>query len=341
MLELDIAPITNIQLKEPQSYDDIMLENIGKRFKFEIDNHLHELLGFFDIDNSRTYIIDNIVLSESDNQLDINNIYLHNIDLDKFEKKQEIDSENIYNITNLEKIKLMILTHLKQNITKLKYMSNIINNTKINLENIKSNVKCDVYFISDKTEILFGGFNPDIMCVEGEIKGLVKFYTEPVIQLIHSFIYNFYQYTLKHEYKEKYGENAKPHYPFGYKTLYDYFKRKHIPEEDIKLYYDNIMESISKDRLNNLDYAKKVLREINFSQEMLASGEYIKEILVHHLLNNKYAHNGISDMDILVHLSKLIKKDIFDIDNLLFMHTYLHYLDELNMADEKHIQDGR
>lgn len=122
------------------------------------------------------------------------------------------------------------------------------------------------------------------------------------------------------------------------------FSNKHVDNDDLDKYYKKIIEIIHKD--GNLQMVKTVLSTIKFNKDMLFNGEYIRQIMLYHLLNNKYSHNGVDEKDILNKLSILLQKDLLDIDNLLFIHSYLHYFDELNMLrydqiNAKYILEGR
>ena len=45
-----------------ESYDDILIKNIGMKFRTAIDNHIHELNGFLNMSSGNYYLIENILI---------------------------------------------------------------------------------------------------------------------------------------------------------------------------------------------------------------------------------------------------------------------------------------
>jgi hypothetical protein len=245
-------------------------------------------------------------------------IILNNININD----DKIENELYDDITKISQIELNIISFLKQNKNKLKYMKNILFNTTNKIFDYE-NCQITVNFIKLHQS---GGFNPEIICFHSKMNGLVKIFSEPVIDFINNFVQSqYYKINMdgnKHEFPIKYGKL--------HKEISD-----KVSDDDLEKYYDMIIDIIyKKDMYGELDFVKNVLNDIKFSKDMLKNGLYIKEILLHHLLNNKYSHNGIDNFDILEKASKIIEKDVLDITNLVFVHSYLHYLDELNMYDE-------
>ena len=325
---IDVLPNTYIdsiidkKTKDINNIKSMYTQLFGTYVNILFDNHVHNLLGFIDMDTSNYYLIDNIILDDIKSdyiETDNNKIILNNLNI----KNSKIENELYEDITKLSQIELGIISFLKQNKNKLKYMNNI----KINTTNkifFYENCKITVNFIKLNQS---GGFNPLIQCVSSKINGLVKIFSEPVIDFINNTIQIHY-YTLikdgnKHEFPLKYGEL--------HKEVSD-----KVSDDDLQKYYVMIEDILEKDK-GELKFIKNVLEEIHFTKDMLKNRLYIKEILLHHLLNNKYAHNGINDLKILEQASKLIEKELLDINNLVFMHGYLHYLDELNMYNEEYL----
>ena len=310
----------NIQQIENKTYDDILMQNISKKFKNSIDNHIHELNGFINLASGMYYLIENISLKNKDFG---NNIKINNLDI----KDEKIENELYDDVTLLEQLKSSILVYLYQNRSKFKYMSNIIINQNQTYDIIVNFIKLD-------TEIS-GGFNALVKCDNVKLNGLAKIYSEPVINVLHDIMSNYYYYTLKSQ------TDKERKFPFKYGKLMIYFSGDRVDDEDLNKYYEKIIETINKDIYGDLQNVKNVLKDIKFNKEMLANGDYIRHIMLHHLLNNKYAHNGIEEKDVFEKLSILLGKELLDIDNLLYIHSYLHYLDELNMLrnDQIHNQN--
>lgn len=164
------------------------------------------------------------------------------------------------------------------------------------------------------------------------MNGLIKIYSEPIIEFINDFISMSY-YKLK-------SDGNKHEYPIKYNYIYNYISNE-ISDEDLEKYYIMLIDTVyKKDIYGKLDFVKKVLNKIGFSQIMLRNKIYIKKILSEHLLNNKYAHNGIDNIEILINANNIINKsvtEVLEIDSLAFLHSYLHYLDELNMFNESEL----
>lgn len=291
------------------SYDNILIQKIGKTFKNAIDNHIHELNGFINLSSGKYYLIENITIK---NKTFGENIQINNLDI----KDDKIENELYDDITILEQIKSSILIYLYQNRSKFKYMSNIITNPNQTNDIIVNFIKLD-------TEIS-GGFNASVKCDNVKLNGLAKIYSEPVINALHEILGNYYYYTLK-------SLTDKRKFPFKYGKLMIYFSGDRVDDDDLTKYYNNLVEIINKNISGDLENVKTVLKDIKFNKEMLANGDYIRNIMLHHLLNNKYAHNGIEEKDVFEKLSILLGKELLDTSNLLYIHSYLHYLDELNM----------
>jgi hypothetical protein len=294
-----------------QSYDDLLLSKIADKFNTAINNHIHELCGFVNLESGEYYLIKN--LSLKNNILLGENIKINNLDI--IDKKIENDLYD--DMTLLRQIKSLIITFIHDNKNKLKYMSNIIINRKQTEDIIIDFIKIE----NEQT----GGFNGVIKCDNVKLNGLAKIYSEPVISTLHELILNYYYNTLK-------PKNDKIRkFPFDYGKLIIQFSRKNVDDEDINEYFKYIMDSISKKYVANFEKMKQVLSVIGFNKDMLLNGEYIQKIMLYHLLNNRYAHNGVDEKEILDKLSILLGKELLDIDNLLFIHSYLHCFDQLIM----------
>jgi hypothetical protein len=322
---IDVFNIFNIAENTEKKLDDVIakeyIDSIKSYYKTQIDNHVHQLLGFIDLENSIYYLIDNIILN--DKQIEMSKIILNNINIDD----NIIENELYDDITKISQIELNIISFLKQNKNKLKYMKNILLNTTNKIFDYE-NCQITVNFIKLHQS---GGFNPKIICFHSKMNGLIKIFSEPVIDFINNFVQSqYYKINMdgnKHKFPIKYGK--------FHKEISD-----KVSDDDLEKYYDMIIDIIyKKDMYGELDFVKNVLNDIKFSKDMLKNGLYIKEILLHHLLNNKYAHNGIDNFDILEKASKIIEKDVLDITNLIFVHSYLHYLDELNMYNDTKLMD--
>jgi len=325
MVEVLRPPIYE-ELKEETKLKDVidveyitLIKSCIKQFQ----NHVHKLLGFYDLESFESYHIKNIIIINKD--LTESQIILNNINIED----KLIENELYDDLTKISQIKSNIISYLKENKNKLKYMDNIFLSGSSIIEIDKCEIT--VNFVKP-TEKQTGGFNPEIKCFHSEMIGLIRIYAEPIIEFINNFISMSY-----HKLK---SDGNKHTYPIKYNDIYNYISNE-VSEDDLEKYYVMLIDTVyKKDRFGELDFVKKILNKIGFSQIMLRNKTYIKEILLEHLLNNKYAHNGIDNIDILKLANNIIKKsetDILDIDSLAFLHSYLHYLDELNMFNESEL----
>ena len=319
-----LHPKYELETETETKLEDIIgleyINSIKSYYKSQFENHIHKLLGFYDLESFECYHIENIIIINKD--LTESQIILNNINIED----KLIENELYDDLTILSQIKLNVISYLKENKNKLKYMNNIILSDSSFIEIDKCEINVNFFKLKKKQT---GGFNPVIKCFHSKMNGLVRIYSEPIIEFINNFILMSY-----HKLK---SDGKKHEFPIEYDDIYNYISDK-VSDDDLEKYYVMLIDTVyKKDRFGELDFVKKVLVDIKFSKDMLRNKIYIKEILLEHLLNNKYAHNGINNIDILKLANNIIKTsttDVLDINSLAFLHSYLHYLDELNMYKE-------
>ena len=328
---IDVLRLPVYESKEETKLKDVIdLEYINLikfYYKTQFENHVHKLLGFYDLESSESYHIENIIINNK--KSDESQIILNNINIED----KLIENELYDDLTILSQIKSNIISYLKENKNKLKYMNNVFlsGSSIIEIDN------CDITVNFIKLEKKqTGGFDPKIICFRSKMNGLIKVYSEPIIEFINNFVSMSY-----HKLK---SDGKKHNYPIENNGVYNYISDA-VNDDDLQQYYDMIFDIIyKKDIYGELDFVKKILTKIKFSKDMLRDKIYIREILLEHLLNNKYAHNGIDNIEILKSANKIITNaptnaptDTLEINNLVFLHSYLHYLDDLNMLKETEI----
>lgn len=188
---IDVLPsITNITPNlKANTYDDILIQNIGKKFKLAIDNHVHELNGFINLSTGEYYLIENISLKSKTFG---DNIQINNLDI----KDEKIENDLYDDMTLLEQLKSSILIYLYQNKSKLKFMSNIIINKEQTEDIIVNFIKLD--------KEISGGFNASIKCDNVKLNGLASIYSEPVIKALHEILGNYYTLKLQTDKERKF-----------------------------------------------------------------------------------------------------------------------------------------
>jgi len=322
-----VLPPPIYESKEETKLKDVIdleyINSIKLYYKIQFENHVHKLLGFYDLESSKCYHIENIIINNK--KSDKSQIILNNINIED----KKIDNDLYDDLTKISQIKSIIISYIKENINKLKYMNNVVlsNLSFIEIDN------CDITVNFIKLEEKqTGGFDPLIRCFRSEMNGLIKIYNEPIIEFINNYVAMTYH---------KLNSDGKEHkYPIENNGIYNYISDA-VNDDDLQQYYDAIVDIIyKKDIYNELDFIKKILTKIDFSKDMLRNKIYIREILLEHLLNNKYAHNGIDNIEILQSANRIITNvptDTLEIDNLVFLHSYLHYLDDLNMLKDTEI----
>jgi len=323
VLQLPHETKTEITLKDVINLEYINL--IKSYYNTQIENHIHKLLGFYDLESSKYYPIENIIINNK--ELRKPQIILNNINIEV----KQIENELYNGLTLLSQINSIIISYIKENKHKLKYMNNIVNN-----DSIFEIDKCEIivnFIKSEKKQT--GGFNPKIICSRSKMNGFIKVYSEPVIEFINNFVFMIFRNYL-------YDGTDKHKIPIKDDHIYNYISND-ISDEDLNIYYTNLYNLIyKKDTHGELKFVKIVFDKINFTQDKLRNKVYIKEILLEHLLNNKYAHNGIDNIDMLKYANNIITDSFtneIETDNLVFLHSYLHYLDNLNMCNEAKLKE--
>jgi hypothetical protein len=349
--------------------NDIEYIEYIKLLNYQEKNHIHLLEGFINLDNNDRYIIDKIDLKINDLNVKYNFIipfkcsdknkksiedklilYILKNFVHKNDKKIEYPLD--FSIQNIKLYDIFITgktyNHKKeiyniklfnyqaeQNMYKMnKYM------TKMDeLENNKDN--------SNMIMVQTGGkkiseIDPNI-CINVLISkptGIVEIYSEPTINLITSAFHNVLRsINLSHIDPLSFEYVGNKDYYKSQRINQSYFKL--IPERVFDDKYDKMFDSIKHELTSVSRYTDKEIYKSaikNFSNETFENGSWKHRIMFDHLMEHKYAHNGIDKENFITIAEILTNLQLDDQINvwtgLHFIHSYLHIYDLIYMVKQ-------
>lgn len=339
------------------------------KLKFEYDNHIHLLDGFYDPSTHNYYKITNINIEFNSSNLIISQIpisdkrlklllYKHvekDFSLNKYDKRinypEKFEPAQIGQC--LIEITCDILNENKQRY-KLKefYYETIQNEQKLNkykhklfeLEtpfetSFKTNSEMQVFSGGSQTPLI-----KDIhvdMCdnvFREKPKQVVDIYSEPMTRELFDILANVCKNKLEIDIKPEefiYIANV---------TGARFYYQKHkgiLTFDEFKVYYDdlfNIIDNVAKlgGFVTHPDFIN--MYEFNFKKETFENNTWKSRIMANHLINHKYAHNGIGkdefheiiDMIMLINLED--SSDMWS--GLHFIHSFAHIYDDIYMISD-------
>lgn len=334
-----------------------MIPSIVDQFKYEVDNHIHHLDGFYDTVSQQYFYLKNIEITQKSS----NESFI-------------IVDDNSDSKGNFIHIKKIVVDYLKSMLSKhaLARLSKI-NSNNIDVDDFIKNTEkylVKVTFHKPQNKTIRGGEIEDIplslepprqikyKCDPHGITGWVPMYGEPVIKTIQNLLFN----TIMDNYHHIFDNaiilrNIPPLNPLiiamgGFNEVLRQHSStilqnimEHPPYNaliDYDFIYTDIMNTITNDP--GLKFCRIILAYVNFDVNMIKRNSFTIPILRHHILNNKYAHNGIDkdNFDILQSISALIESNLDNLVTLQFIHSYLHIYDALFMYKEGSVdyQDG-
>ena len=285
---------------------DVLYNRIKQVYEYNIDNHFHELSGFFL--NNDTYIIKRFSLGIKNNSTK------------KFSLKIIFDNEYKLNKKIRKKIKKTVKLYILKNYVHINYYNknlyNLIdtNNNNLILNNYNINDFRYTILLSKSNNILTGGVCNRFDNTRKTINfTALPIYSEPSQQNYSNLI----KMLLRP------GDDPRT-FELDNFTDIEILAVRHSTLDSFKQYIRNIL--IDPVRYNKLFGPSDVhVRYVfdNFENHINWSN-YLVSV---HLSEHKYAHNGIDDFGLINSLIPSGLNDLYRYRYIVFYHSFLHLLD--------------
>ncbi len=307
------------------------IETILEKAKYEYDNHIHKLLGFYDLDNNVYITITSFIIEPKEKETD-NIIYF--ID----------DKNNLIENNNFNQISFSVILYIYSNIPdprinfksiEKEYFIKNTNNCKIGIRyNTLPYSYEESSLIPQKGgRIVFGNcdLNTPITI------NFIRIYSEPIISYIEEFIIDAvkeYAITVRTRIGTDVNtttasilqgyDSSNPGNPITF--IYN------SPGVDCDNYIHRKFLDLRRSLIGRAmdPFNNKIIdlcgRPINY----ILSSDYKIEVIDEHIINHAFAHNGFDNIGNLTAL----KNFFTGTNNFLksqFIHGYLHILDSINI----------